>query len=72
MQTFVIPMTATLMLVDVVPLPVPMRPSKNVPMPSMSIPTNNNHPCFISKLNSAVAFQPLIINECTHSTHIHT
>lgn len=53
MQTFVMPTTPTLMLVDVVPLPVPMRPSKNVPMPSISIPTNNSKYQFIKQRSAA-------------------
>lgn len=59
MQTFVMPTTPTLMLVDVVPLPVPMRPSKNVPMPSTSIPTNNSNTLFISILSRGLQQQLL-------------
>ena len=39
--TFVIPTTPTLILVEVVPFPVPNKPSINEPMPSTKIPGKN-------------------------------
>ena len=49
-HTLVIPTTPTLTLVDVVPFPVPNKPSRKLPTPSINIPETRNFVLVILKI----------------------